>query len=95
MLTPILYALPWVILPGVIGAPFLATGIAVLAPGGPQLLTRWVRRNPNAVVLLGLKQMARWLDDLERRYPRQQRHDAPAPQRTPAASFDHLIGGGR
>jgi hypothetical protein len=68
-----------VILPGVIGAPFLVTGIAVLAPGGPQLLTRWVRRNPNAVVLAGLKQMGRWLDDLERRYPRQQRQDAPVP----------------
>jgi hypothetical protein len=59
-----------VILPGLVGTPFLVTGIAVLAPGGPQLLTRWVRRNPNWVVLTGLKQMGRWLDDLERRYPR-------------------------
>jgi hypothetical protein len=59
-----------VILPGIIGTPFLVTGIAVLAPGGPPLLVRWVRRNPNWVVLTGLKQMGRWLDDMERRYPR-------------------------
>jgi hypothetical protein len=59
-----------VILPGLIGTPFLVTGIAVLAPGGPQPLIDWARRNPNWVVLAGLKQMGRWLDDLERRYPR-------------------------
>jgi hypothetical protein len=59
-----------VILPGIIGTPFLVAGIAVLAPGGPQLLTDWVRRNPKAATLVGLKQMGRWLDDLERRYPR-------------------------
>ncbi len=59
-----------VILPGIIGTPFLVAGIAVLVPEGPQRLTRWVRRNPNRVVHTGLKQMGRWLDDLERRYPR-------------------------
>jgi hypothetical protein len=59
-----------VILPGLVGTPFLITGVAVLAPGGPRLLSRWVRRNPNRVVHAGLKQMGRWLDDLERRYPR-------------------------
>ena len=59
-----------VILPGIIGTPFLVAGVAVLAPGGPQLLTDWVRRNPKAATLVGLKQMGRWLDDLERRYPR-------------------------
>jgi hypothetical protein len=60
-----------VILPGLIGTPFLVAGIAVLAPGGPQLLTRWAAESrPKGVVLTSLKQMARWLDDLERRYPR-------------------------
>jgi hypothetical protein len=59
-----------VVLPGIIGAPFLVAGVAVLAPGGPQLLTDCVRRNPKAAALVGLKQMGRWLDDLERRYPR-------------------------
>ena len=59
-----------VILPGVPGTPFLIAGIAVLAPGGPQLLMRWAARRPKGVVHKSLKQMGRWLDDLERRYPR-------------------------
>jgi hypothetical protein len=59
-----------VVLPGIPGAPFLAVGIAVLAPGGPRLLTRWARRRPKGLVNTGLKQIGRLLDDLERRYPR-------------------------
>jgi hypothetical protein len=59
-----------VILPGVPGAPFLIAGVAVLTPGGPQLLTRWAARRPKGVVHKGLRQIGRWLDDLERRYPR-------------------------
>jgi hypothetical protein len=59
-----------VILPGVPGTPFLIAGIAVLTPGGPRLLTRWATRRPKGVVHKGLKQIGRWLDDLERRYPR-------------------------
>jgi hypothetical protein len=68
-----------VILPGIIGTPFLVAGIAVLAPGGPQLLTRWAAESrPKGFVLAGLKQMSRWLDDLERRYP------------PPPSSYDRL-----
>jgi hypothetical protein len=59
-----------VILPGLPGVPFLIAGAAVLSPGGPQLLTRWAKRKPKGVVHTGLKQIGRWLDDLERRYPR-------------------------
>jgi len=59
-----------VILPGVPGTPFLIAGVAVLTPGGPQLLTRWAARRPKGVVHKGLRQIGRWLDDLERRYPR-------------------------
>ena len=59
-----------VVLPGVPGAPFLIAGIAVLTPGGPRLLTRWATRRPKGVVHTSLKQIGRWLDDLERRYPR-------------------------
>jgi hypothetical protein len=59
-----------VILPGLPGAPFLVAGTAVLTPGGPQLLTRWAKRKPKGIVHTGLKQIGRWLDDLERRYPR-------------------------
>jgi hypothetical protein len=58
-----------VILPGLPGAPFLLGGIAVLTPGGPRLLTRWAGRKPKGLVHTSLKQMGRWLDDLDRRYP--------------------------
>ena len=61
-----------VILPGLPGAPFLIAGTAVLTPGGPQLLTRWAKRKPKGVVHTSLKHISRWLDDLERRYPRHQ-----------------------
>ncbi len=59
-----------VILPGLPGTPFLLAGVAVLAPGGPRLLTRWVGRKPKGMVHAGLTLIGRWLDDLERRYPR-------------------------
>jgi hypothetical protein len=59
-----------VVLPGIIGTPFLVAGIAVLTPGGPRLLTRWIGPKPKGFVHKGLKQIGRWLDDLERRYPR-------------------------
>lgn len=59
-----------VIVPGLPGAPFLFAGIAMLSPGGPRLLAHWARRRPKGVVHTGLKQIGRWLDDMERRYPR-------------------------
>ena len=49
--------------PGVVGAPFLLAGAAVLAPGGSKLLARWAPRSTT-------RQIGRFLDDLERRYPR-------------------------
>ena len=58
-----------VILPGLPGAPFLLAGAAVLTPGGPRLLSRWAGRKPKGLVHTSLKQMGRWLDDLDRRYP--------------------------
>ena len=58
-----------VIVPGLPGAPFLIAGIAVLAPGGPRLLARWARHRPRGVMHAGVKQIGRWLDDMERRYP--------------------------
>jgi len=61
-----------VVLPGIPGVPFLLAGTTVLTPGGRRLLTRWARRRPQGVVHGGLKQIGRWLDDLERRYPRPQ-----------------------
>ena len=58
------------VLPGVIGTPFLVAGIAVLSPGGPKMLTRWAGRKPSGFVHASLKQIGRWLDDVECRYPR-------------------------
>jgi len=51
------------IVPGVLGTPFLLAGAIVLAPGGSKLLSRWVGRS-------AMRQVSRFLDDLERRYPR-------------------------
>ena len=49
--------------PGVLGTPFLLAGAVVLAPGGSKLLSRWAGHP-------AMRQIGRFLDDLERRYPR-------------------------
>jgi hypothetical protein len=54
--------------PGVVGAPFLLAGAIVLAPGGSKLLARWAPRSAT-------RQLGRFLDDLERRFPRRQSCD--------------------
>jgi len=51
------------VVPGVLGTPFLLAGLAVLTPSGSKLLTRW--GGPSA-----MRQIRRFLVDLERRYPR-------------------------
>ena len=51
------------VVPGVFGTPFLLAGALVLAPGGTKLLSRWVGHS-------AMRQVGRFLDDLERRYPR-------------------------
>ena len=58
------------IAPGMLGTPFLFAGVLVLAPGGPRLLSRWAGRNPPKFVHTAMRQISRFLDDLERRYPR-------------------------
>jgi hypothetical protein len=60
-----------VVVPGIVGTPFLVAGAVVLAPGGPRLLSRWAGRNPPKFVRSAVRQMRRFLDDLDRRYPRQ------------------------
>jgi hypothetical protein len=50
------------VVPGVLGTPFLLAGAVVLMPGGPKLLSRWAGHS-------GMRQVGRFLDDLERRYP--------------------------
>jgi len=59
-----------VVVPGVIGAPFLLAGAIVLTPGGSKLLSRWAGRSPPKFVHSAMRQIGRFLDDLERRYPR-------------------------
>ena len=59
-----------VIAPGIPGTPFLIVGVLVITPGGTKLLSRWVGKNPPRIVKAGMKQIGRFLDDLERRYPR-------------------------
>jgi hypothetical protein len=58
------------VVPGVPGTPFLLAGAIVLTPGGSRLLSRWVGRNPPEFVRSAMRQISRFLDDLERRYPR-------------------------
>ena len=56
--------------PGILGTPFLLAGAVVVAPGGPKLLSRLVGRNPPKIVHSAMRQISRFIDDLERRYPR-------------------------
>jgi hypothetical protein len=58
-----------VVAPGIIGAPLVVAGAMMLAPGGRRLLSRLARRHP-AVARPAIRQIGRFLDDLERRYPR-------------------------
>jgi hypothetical protein len=51
------------VVPGVLGTPFLLAGAVVLTPGGSKLLSRWAGHS-------AMRQIGRFLDDLERRYPR-------------------------
>jgi hypothetical protein len=57
------------VLPGVMGTPALIAGGLVLWPGAFGRIEEWLRRrNPN-LYDRGTKQLGRFLDDLERRYP--------------------------
>ena len=51
------------VVPGVLGTPFLLAGAVVLVPGGSKLLSRWAGHS-------AMRQIGRFLYDLERRYPR-------------------------
>jgi hypothetical protein len=59
-----------VVVPGIPGAPLLAAGALVLTPGAPRAVSRWAFRKPRKSVHSALRQICRFLDDLERRYPR-------------------------
>jgi hypothetical protein len=58
-----------VVLPGMMGAPALVAGGLVLWPGTFGRVDEWLRRRNPALYHRGMKQLGRFLDDLERRYP--------------------------
>jgi hypothetical protein len=58
-----------VVLPGVMGAPALVAGGLVLWPGTFERMNEWLRRRNPSLYQRGMKQVGRFLDDLERRYP--------------------------
>jgi hypothetical protein len=68
-----------VIVPGIIGVPFLVAGAFVLTPAGPRALSRWAGRKPRKFAHSALRQICRLLDDLERRYPHRPAVRADAP----------------
>jgi hypothetical protein len=57
------------VLPGVMGAPALVAGGLVLWPGTFRRVDEWLRRRNPGLYHRGMKQLGRFLDDLERRYP--------------------------
>ncbi len=61
-----------VVLPGMAGAPALVMGGMVLWPKTFAPVDRWLQRRFPDTHNLGMKQIARYLDDLDRRFPRPQ-----------------------
>jgi len=59
-----------VIAPVIPGTPFLIIGVLLVTPGGTKLLSRWAGGNPPGFIKGAMKPLGRFLDDLERRYPR-------------------------
>ena len=59
-----------VIVPGIPGLPFFLAAAAILTPNGPKHLSRWVGAKPSPIVRGSLKQIVRFVDDLDARYPR-------------------------
>ncbi len=59
-----------VVMPGVLGTPFLIAGAAALWPGNRKRLEQWRQGHSPKFFHGGMRQINRFLDDLERRYPR-------------------------
>ena len=68
-----------VMAPGIVGVPFLVAGAFVLTPGRPRTLSRWAGRKPRKLAHSALRQICRFIDDLERRYPRRPKARDKAP----------------
>ena len=74
-----------VMAPGIVGVPFLVAGAFVLTPGGPLTLSRWAGRKPRKFAHSALRQICRFIDDLERRYP----HRSRARDKAPLVALEH------
>ncbi|NDE34904.1 MAG: hypothetical protein EBY15_09320 [Gammaproteobacteria bacterium] len=58
-----------IILPGIIGTPFLIVGSLIIWPGTNQRAERWLKGQSPKMFKGSIRQVNRFLDDLERRYP--------------------------
>lgn len=58
-----------VLLPGPVGSPFLVAGGLALWPSGFRKTEDWLSRVAPGIYEEGLRQLERYLADLERRYP--------------------------
>jgi hypothetical protein len=58
------------VVPGVLGTPFLIMGALALWPGNRKTVERWRQGHSPKMFHGSMKQINRFLDDLEKRYPR-------------------------
>lgn len=61
------------VVPGVLGTPFLILGALALWPGNRERVERWRKGHSPKIFHGAMKQINRFLDDLEKRYPRADR----------------------
>lgn len=59
-----------IVMPGVLGLPFLVLGGLVLMPVTSRRAEHWLSGHSPAIFKGSVKQINRFLDDLEKRYPR-------------------------
>lgn len=65
------------VMPGVIGVPFLALGGLILFPGTNRKAEHWLAGHAPRIFKGSIRQINRFLDDLEQRYPQAQTADSP------------------
>jgi len=58
------------VVPGVLGTPFLLMGALALWPGNRKTVERWRKGHSPKMFHGSMRQINRFLDDLEKRYPR-------------------------
>jgi len=58
------------VVPGVLGTPFLIMGALALWPGNRKTVERWRKGHSPKIFHGAMKQINRFLDDLDKRYPR-------------------------